>query len=76
MSIDWQQKRWVYYDDNSGEYYVKVETGYMLDVDYMEGGRVIVPSMMPDNLEKIGHFTNAEIDNGHYLKENGHAQPE
>jgi hypothetical protein len=73
--IDWTQKRWVYYNDNTGDYYVRVEMGFMLDVDYIEGGQVIAPTMVNAG-ERVGQFTNAQIDQGAYIKENGHAQPE
>lgn len=70
--IDWSQKRRVFYEPNSGEYWVKVEAGFMLDTDYIEGGRIELPKIKTDSWEDLGKFTNAQIDQGAYLKD----QPE
>lgn len=64
--IDWGQKRQVY-KDAEGDYYVKVETGYMEMTDYREGGRVLSALEMDvKGMLFVGQFTNAEIDNDKY----------
>lgn len=67
--INWSQKRRVYFDTDSGEYWVKVELGWMLEDDYREGGRVHLPKEAPDTLQLVGVFTNAQIDNDEHRKE-------
>lgn len=62
-SINWNQQRDVYRDPETGEFYVRVWTGYMLVDDYTEGGPV-EEDVAP--LELVGTFTNAQIDNRVY----------
>lgn len=68
-NINWQQKRQVFFDSESGEYWVKVPMGFMLDSDYIDGGTVEAPFRMADKkLEDLGKFTNAQINRGDYIK--------
>lgn len=67
--IHWHQKRRVFYDPDTGEYWVKVFRGYMLDHDYIEGGRnEYLSDATVARFEDLGEFTNYEIDQGRYLK--------
>jgi hypothetical protein len=71
--IDWNQKRKVFYSAREGEWYVKVGSQeYMLDDDYINGGRTLHRVQVPSDIQEVGTFTNAQIDNGHHQKE----QPE
>lgn len=66
--IDWTQRRSVYYDPETGDYWVRVEMGFMLDTDYIEGGRVELPKTKTDSWEDLGKFSNAQIDQAEYIK--------
>lgn len=70
-NIDWSRRRRVYQDKNSLEYWVRVEMGWMLDDDYIEGGKVYAPiEMNLAALEYQGKFTNAQIQNFDHRGEN------
>lgn len=64
-NIDWNQKRNVFRNTETGEFYVQVGPWYMLAEDYVEGGRVEREAEVQP-LERVGLFTNVQIQNGEY----------
>ncbi len=70
--INWGQKRHVFYSPDSDEYYIRtMPKEYMLDHDYIEGGRTLHEVQVPSDIVEVGVFTNAEIDQ-HKYEQGGH----
>lgn len=64
-SIQWNVKRRVFIDPESGDVFVKTGGGYMEFEDYRQhGGRV--EHFPVGQLVEVGTFTNAEISNMDY----------